>query len=193
MKRTTCYLVAAVLAWSITATPARADEAAPAAGSATGAAGSVLSAAASETLLGTLDTLYSSITPTVTDMTLLASATQSVSPMSSYFTILGFIPQTGTASTAASGDTAGAVAQNPAQPPNLAMLATGPIYVGNGGYAAIDNGSAAPTSSPVLAPLTTIPVTPSDLTPVPLPPALFLLGSGLLGLLSVRPALSRAV
>ena len=186
MKRTTCYLVAAVLAWSITAAPARADEAAP-------AAGSVLSAEASETLLGTLDTLYNSIPPTVADMTLLASATQSVSPMSSYFTILGFNMQSGITPTAASGGTTGVVAQTPAQSPNLAMLATGPVYVGNGGYAAIDNGPAATTSSPVLAPLTTFPITPGDLTPVPLPPALLLLGFGLLGLLSVRPAQSRVV
>jgi hypothetical protein len=40
--------------------------------------------------------------------------------------------------------------------------------------------------------LTSSSIAPADTTPAPIPPALFLLGSGLFALLPVRPTLRRA-
>jgi len=153
-----------------------------------------------ETLDGipVLDALVTEMLP-VSDSSLMAAMTKAVAPMGEYYTQLGVDSSAGAPpiSASAASDSSGANAAT-ALSSSLVQLAAGTtgatgaaIYVGSGTVVTTAElqGSVSTSSAPALAET----ITPSDLpqAPVPLPPAVFLMGTGLLGLLPLRRALGQ--
>lgn len=171
MKRLSHLAAVAALGCCLTAAPALAELAAPAADS-----------------LPILDTLVDQMLP-ASDGSLLSAVTESASPMGGYYTGLGVDSSSGgvTLSSAAAlpGDSAGSATTVLAP----ATGAAGATFVGNGtvvGSAQLQSAATA-ASGPVLLSANDAPQTPQ--APVPIPPAMVLMGTGLLGLLPLRRAL----
>ena len=172
MKRLSHLAAVATLGCCLSATPALAELSAPAADS-----------------LPILDTLIEQMLP-ASDGSLLSATTESTSPMGGYYTGLGVDSSSGgvtLSSAALSGDSAGSATT--AQAPAQATGAAGATFVGNGtvvGSAQLQSAASA-ASGPVVLSANDAPQTPQ--APVPIPPAMVLMGTGLLGLLPLRRAL----
>lgn len=182
MKRLSHLTAVATLGCCLTAAPALAELA-------DDSAATSLSAPAGDSLQ-ILDTLVAEMLP-ASEGSLLAAGTKSVSPMGGYYTGLGVDSSSGSvtlsSADALSGDSAGSATTVLA--PSQAAGPTGANYVGSGtvvGSAQLQSAAAA-ASGAVLLSADDAPQTPQ--APVPIPPAMVLMGTGLLGLLPLRRAL----
>ena len=202
MNRLTHLSAAAGLFCCLAASPALADLATPASGSAAATDASVSRAV---TALQAATGLTGDLTQTVPDSSLLAAATKSTTPASGFFTNLGVdkalaVVATGAVNTGwggsnfpdasqpAPGNLAALVAGAPGAPP--AASPSGGVPVGSGVVvSSADSGLESLSSAPLSAPFQ---IVTDDVSTVPLPPALFLLGSGLFGLIPLRRS-SRAL
>jgi hypothetical protein len=170
----------------LAASPALADVAAAEAGGASPADATVSQAVAT---LQSVDALVGDLAQTVPDSSLFAATTKSTAPMSAYYTRIGSLSGL-SLSQAASSNLAALAAGSPASPP--AAAPSGGTAVGSGiVVSSADTGVQSFSGSPVT--LTINPNLQAQAQPsVPLPSALLLLGSGLLGVIPLRRATYRA-